>query len=93
MNFEPIFEIPYSTKGIMSNAINSTDNDLSITRILEKNHIKYILLRKDLTIKWLSDLDKEQAIVFKILFSNGAILFRSNGYLLLDISPDTSENS
>lgn len=56
MDFQPIFEQPYSPASVLGGFLTTEHPGTSIIDELHSRHIRYILLRTDLTAGWLQQL-------------------------------------
>lgn len=56
MDFQPIFEQPYSSTSVLGGFLATNNPALSIFDELRSRHISHILLRTDLTAGWLQQL-------------------------------------
>ena len=85
MEFTPVFDMPYSGTGILSDSLETTGSSASLSSSLLSENIRYILLREDLTLKWLNEISTTKSRVFRNLIVESTILFKSNGYMLVKI--------
>lgn len=87
MDFEPVFEQPYST-GLFARFLATPNQNLTIVTALEQQNIKYILMRDDLTASWLNQLNVTDKRRVAPLFVNASQpLLRKSGHSFFPISP------
>jgi hypothetical protein len=86
MDFQPVFEQPYSS-GIFAQFLASEDQKQTITAILEQKNITHVLMREDLTAKWLQQLnDKDQLRIAPFFANSSKPLLRQDGYIFFQVT-------
>lgn len=86
MDFQPVFEQPYSSDSIMGGFLANKNSKNTIIEELRQQNFKYILLRTDLTVQWLHQLsDQDRQRFTPIVVSADQPLWSGNGFVVLSV--------
>jgi len=86
MKFQPVFEQPYTSGSILANFLSGTDSTQTVLDEMRQHNIQYILLRTDLTLRWLHQLNETKRQRVTPLFAQSdQPLWSGNGYLVLSL--------
>jgi hypothetical protein len=85
MNFQPVFEFPYGS-GFFPTFLGRNICGKAITFELQKKEINYVLVRDNLTVSWLKQLDNQEKACIEPFMNNASTpLFSENGYTFFQI--------
>jgi hypothetical protein len=88
MDFQPVFEQPYASDGILARFLATGNSEHTIINQLRQRHISHILLRTDLTAQWLQQLSEHDRRRLTPLFSDAnPPLWNGNGHIVLAVEP------
>lgn len=88
-DFFPMFDQPYTSNSILGGVL-ATDDNLGHTILdkLKHHNISHVLLRTDLTIQWLQQLnDHDRQRLAPLLSNVNPPLWSGNGHIVLAVDP------